>query len=288
MTQRYFGFLKQKRQAGKMKLASTICSSSGLVLGVFTLSMVNQYDWTDIHIWGLGLLSISLLIAFAVLETRPKWAFIGIEVLSSRWFSTSLAAQLVHFAGLSGVLVLMPFYLERVKGLEPLQVSFYLLILPIMMFLVAPLSGFLSDRIGFRLLTSGGLAILAIGLYLLTGLTPDTSGSQIATFLVVTGFGVGLFTTPNQSALMGSIGQDRRAKASGILATNRNIGMSVGVALATSLFARLQQVNEGLGDEATIFVSSMVPVIWVAFAFVLIGIIFCLLRGDRHQSASSG
>jgi EmrB/QacA subfamily drug resistance transporter len=284
MTMRYFSRFVEQLRPEKVSILAAACSSAGLVSGVFALSLIDEYAWSDIRIWGLGLVSVGLLATFLRLEASSSQKLIGLAIFRQRLFSLSLAAQLTHFAGLSGVLVLMPFYLERVQGLKPSQVSMYLVILPIMMFLVAPLSGRLSDRIGFRVLTSGGMAIMGTGLWLLTYLSPTTEAWYIVLCLVVVGFGVGMFTTPNSSALMGSVGPEQRAVASGILATNRNIGMSIGVALGTALFAHFQHQNAALGDHGDVFVASLQPVIGVAIGFVLAGLVFSLARGERPAS----
>jgi EmrB/QacA subfamily drug resistance transporter len=284
MTIRYFSRFAERLGPGKVSLLAAVCSSAGLLSGVFALSLIDEYSWTDLRIWGLGLVSFVLLSVFLRLEATSGHKLIGLGIFRNRLFSLSLAAQLAHFAGLSGVLVLMPFYLERVLGLEPDQVGLFLVILPIMMFLVAPLSGRLSDRIGFRILTCGGMIVMGVGLWLLGGLTPASQTLYIVVCLIVLGFGVGMFSTPNSSALMGSVTPEQRAVASGILATNRNIGMSVGVALGTALFAYSTQQNTGLSDYGLIFMAGFRPVVRVAIGFTVAGLFFSLARGERRSA----
>jgi len=177
--------------------------------------------------------------------------------------------------------ILIPFYLQRVRGLPPEQVGLYLVILPIMMFLVAPQSGRLSDRIGYRLLTVTGMVFIAAGMYLLSGINLETEGLYVVVCLVTIGAGVGMFSTPNSSALMGSVRADQRATASGILATNRNIGISIGVALSTTIFSYLQDQYSELADEGLIFIESYRPVIYLAIFFALVAAIFSLIRANR-------
>jgi MFS family permease len=98
--------------------------------------------------------------------------------------------------------------------------------------------------------------------------------------------GIGFFGTPNSSAMMGAVSERQRAVASGILATNRNIGMSVGIALSTSLFTYLQKQYAGLGGENAIFVASYRPVIYVGIGLCLLGAVFCLFRGERAAKHS--
>jgi len=281
MTWRYFGVPEVRSEGRKISILSALCSSVGLVTAIFAMSMVDEYALSDPRLWGLGLVSLASLTGFVMLESKPSRALIGLDIFRNRQFSASLGAQLAHFAGLSGVLVLVPFYLEQVKHFEPRQVGLYLVILPIMMFMIAPLSGRLSDKIGFRLLTCGGMVVLGFGLWLLTGLSPVTSSEYIVMSLVVIGLGVGMFSTPNSSAFMGSVSSGRRAVASGVLATNRNIGMSVGVALATAVFAHYQRQYTPMETFGEAFVLSLQPVLYISMGLIGIGLIMSLVRGNK-------
>lgn len=284
MAGRYFRLLDKPKDPPPMRVASAASLALSLVSGIFGLSLIEDYPPSHPVIWGLGLFSLTCFVLFVLLERSPAHKVIGLDIFRNRRFSTALAAQLSHFAGLSGVLVLIPFYLEQVKAFEPKQVGMYLVIMPIMMFIAAPLSGKLSDKIGYRLLTSSGMIIMGTGLWLLSRLVPGTENWYVALCLAVVGGGAGIFSTPNSSALMGSVAEGRRSVASGILATNRNIGMSVGVAVATALFAFLQQQNLGLGDAGLVFTESYRPVIYIGMGFATAGLVFCLTRENRVEA----
>ena len=284
MTRKYFRLLSPPKEKKPIFLPTVMAISLSLVTGVFALSQLDEHSPTDPIVWGLALVSVVLFVVFIKLESQPNRAVIGLEMFRNRTFSASMLAQFAHFSGMSGVLVLIPFYLERVKLMEPQKVGLFLVILPIMMFVAAPASGRMSDRIGFRLLTSLGMIIMGIGLWFLSGLTVETESWYVVMSLVVVGGGVGLFSTPNSSALMGSVTPEQRAVASSMLATNRNIGMSVGVALSTALFAFFRNRNVGLGDENLIFVESYRPVIYVGMCFAAVGLLFCLIRSNRAQA----
>jgi len=286
MAHRYFRLLDKPQDPPPMRVAAAAALALALVSGVFGLSLIDDYPVGHPLMWGLGLFSAFSFVVFIALEKNPRHTVVGLGIFRNRRFTTALAAQLCHFAGLSGVLVLVPFFLERVKLFEPQQVGMYLVIMPIVMFIAAPTSGKLSDIIGYRLLTSAGMVIMGTGLYLLSNLAPDTQNWYIAVCLAVVGGGAGVFSTPNSSALMGSVREGQRSVASGILATNRNIGMSVGVAVATALFAYLQQQNAALIEAGLIFVESYRPVIYVGMGFAAAGFILCLIRDNRIETAA--
>jgi len=175
-------------------------------------------------------------------------------------------------------MILIPFYLERIKNFEPKTVGLYLIIFPLLMFILAPLAGRLSDKIGSRILTSLGMATLACGLYLFSRIGFDTDNSYIILSIVVIGSGSAIFNSPNSSSIMGSITPEQRAITSGIISTSRNIGMSTGVALGTALFAYFQIYYVNLEDDGLIFIASYHQVIYTAIAIAVLGLPFCLLR----------
>ncbi|UCD64955.1 MAG: MFS transporter [Candidatus Zixiibacteriota bacterium] len=284
MTFVYFRNVPPTAADRKVRLRGAVAMSAALVTGSFALSLINDYPLSDVRIWGLVLLSVTALVTFFKYESDRRTAMIGLNIFKNRQFTSSIGAMLLMFIATSGVLILIPFYLEQIKHFRPQQVGLYLIILPVLMFVFAPLSGRLSDRIGFRFLTSFGTAVLIVGLYLLAGLDVGSTSGYIILSLVVLGAGVGIFNTPNSSALMGSVRVDQRAVTSSILATTRNIGMSVGVALSTALFTYFQVKNAALGGASEIFMASYHTVIHVAMFVAVIGFIFCLTRQNRPTS----
>ena len=278
LTFRYFKLLPLKTVLRKMRPVGGMAISVALFSGVLGLSLVSKYGFTDTRVWGLAVLSLVSLSAFAKFEAKRETALIGLDIFKNRQFTTALVAAISMYAAQAGVLILMPFYLERIKHFEPRTVGLYLIILPVLMFVLAPTAGRLSDKIGTRLLTSFGLTTLACGLYLLSHLGADTAGSYIILSLVVVGCGVAVFNAPNSSAMMGAVSEGQRAITSGILSTSRNIGMSTGVALGTALFAYFQIRYADLGNDSLIFVASYHQVIYTAIGVAVLGIPFCLIR----------
>ncbi len=136
-----------------------------------------------------------------------------------------------------GVIFLMPFTLEIVLGFNPAQAGRLLSVVPLTMMVVSPLSGWASDRVGSRHLCTGGLALMALSLLLLSDMGPESTASGLAARLSLLGLGVGIFQSPNNSTIMGTAGRSRLGAAAGTLATTRTLGMATGVALAGALFS---------------------------------------------------
>ena len=281
LTYKYFRLVPPPESDKSIHFGGAFSLAMSMLCGMLFLSLLNDLGLTDYRLWLIAVVAVASMVLFFRFESNPETALIGLEIFKIKQFRTSIFAMTTMFVAMSGTLVIGPFYLERIRGFEPQSVGFFLMILPITMLIVAPLSGRISDRIGYRFLTTTGVVILAVGLYLISLFEPDTSTQFIVGSLLVIGLGIGIFNTPNSSAMMGSVGPHQRAVASGILGTTRNVGMAFGVALATGLFAWFQDYYLGLYESSVAFVAAYNRVALVAIAVALVGIPFCLSRRNR-------
>jgi EmrB/QacA subfamily drug resistance transporter len=284
LVQKYFKLLPPHQSKRKVPIKGGLAISIALTTGVFMLKELDGKLLSDPMVWGFGLVSIIALIVFLKSESNPQTALIGLTIFRNRTFTTSILSSTMQFVSTSGVFVLIPFYLERVRGFEPKQVGMFLIILPILMFVFAPLAGKLSDRIGSRVLTTFGMVVTALGMFMFSGLQVDSSNLFIIGSLILVGIGIGTFSTPNSSAIMGSVHESQRAVTSGILATNRNIGMSVGIALSTALYSYFDEKNALISDAKLRFVTSYRPVIFVGVALAVVGVAICLVKGEESKA----
>jgi MFS family permease len=129
----------------------------------------------------------------------------------------------------------MPFYLIDGRGLTPSQAGVILTLQPLIMAVVAPMAGTLSDRIGTKIPCAIGMTILTLGLLLMSRLDLQSTVSEIGLAMGIAGLGTGIFISPNNSALMGSAPSNRQGIAAGTLATARSVGMVFGVGLAGAI-----------------------------------------------------
>ncbi len=276
---RYFKDLPKPKVTRKLHLGGAVTISLALLTGTLALSLLDDFSVTNIRIWGLLAFTLVALFLFYRYESQPEKALIGFEVLKNRQFATALVAAIIMFISLAGAIILIPFYLERVKGFEPQTVGLFLIIFPVLMFIIAPLSGRISDRIGSRLLTTFGMSVLVAGLYLLSGVGIGASNEYIVLCLVLMGGGVAVFNTPNSSAMMGAVSPHQRAIVSGIISTSRNIGMSMGIAISTALFAFFEsRYFGGTSETPAQFVEAYGHVVLIMMGIAIAGLPFCLVR----------
>jgi EmrB/QacA subfamily drug resistance transporter len=192
-------------------------------------------------------------IAFVMIELRVDQPMIELRLFRNSIFSSDLFIRLLSFIGISGLSLLMPFYLEIVRGYDPRQVGLLLAVTPIGIGLSSPFSGTLSDRLGTRLISFIGLIILALGYYAVSTLDAETSLLGYILRSAPVGFGMGIFQSPNNSSVMGSVPRDRYGIASGLLSITRTLGSTAGVAVLGAIWAsRVFARAEGPRPEGAI------------------------------------
>jgi MFS family permease len=175
---------------------------------------------------------------FLFVETRVAQPMIDLSMFRNALFSLNLLMALVVFIILTGV-VIFPFFLELVKGYRTEQVGLIMMVTPIAMGVVAPVAGSLSDRFGSRGISLIGLLIIAGGCLSISTLHKDVSVFGYIIRMIPMGVGIGVFTSPNSSAIMGAVPRERLGVASGLMTLSRTMGQTTGLPLMTSLFITL-------------------------------------------------
>jgi len=220
------------------------------VLGLGTLLLgLNkgaEWGWTSIPVLFLLFCAVAFLTVFVVIEKRANNPMLDLNLFKKRPFSLSTTSAILNYIGIYSSIFLMPYYLLQGRGFNPAQAGLILTAQPLVMAVIAPISGTLSDRIGTRFPAAIGMMVLSTGLFLLSRLGPESEIITIMVALAVVGLGTGTFISPNNSALMGSAPKNRQGIAAGILATARNFGMVLGVGIAGAIFSTtLAQASNG-------------------------------------------
>ncbi|MFL6790074.1 MAG: MFS transporter [Bradyrhizobium sp.] len=152
-------------------------------------------------------------------------------------FALSAATAVCSFAVQGLAFVSLPFYFEDVLLRSQVETGFFMTPWPLVVAIMAPIGGRLSDRYPVGILGGVGLVLLCIGMVLLATLPASPSVANIVWRMVICGIGFGFFQTPNMKALMSSAPPHRSGSASGIVATARLTGQTIGAALAALCFA---------------------------------------------------
>jgi EmrB/QacA subfamily drug resistance transporter len=213
--------------------------TAGLVALLVALNQGHSWGWVSAPTLLLLAAAAVFLGIFIAVERRRTAPMLDLSLFRSRVFSAAAVSALLNYVCVYSILFLIPFLLIQGRGLDTQQAGLVLTAQPLVMAIVAPISGTLSDRIGSRLLSTLGMLVLAAGLVLLALLSPHGSLGAIAGALAFVGLGVGIFVSPNNSALMGAAPRHRQGIASGVLATARNVGMVLGIGFAGAIFTTI-------------------------------------------------
>ena len=198
-----------------------------------------RWGWTSPPLLACAVGGLVLLATFVWHERRTASPLIDLHLFGVPAFTAGNVAGLLSYGILFALFFLLPFDFERGYGHTPLAAGLLLTTVPLALGIVAPLSGRLSETVGARSLTVTGMALVAGALVALAVLLTG-QGTTLPLFigaLVVFGVGQGLFTAPNNSAIMGAAPPERLGVAGGVLNITRTLGTSLGVAIATVAFA---------------------------------------------------
>ena len=240
--------LQGKVAFDRMGLALFFPAVGALLIGI---SFGATEGWGSPLIVGLFVLAVVLAALFVRHERKDADPMLDLGLFRSRRFSCGIVSGIGSYLVLFGVLLLVPFYLARGLGFGAARAGLELMALPVMLGLVAPLAGRVSDRIGARRLTVSGMALVAFGLVAMGLLRPGTPGLLLLLGLI--GAGLGLFTAPNNATIMGSVPPQQAGMASGVLNMSRGIGTALGLALTGLIFAVSGGVGGGPGGASHAF-----------------------------------
>ncbi|MDX2432916.1 MAG: MFS transporter, partial [Bacteroides sp.] len=181
---------------------------SGSVIYLFSMSafMFGFSRLPELSAIVLAVVGLLGLLGFVIHEMKLTSPIFNIRLLSSnRLFAFSNLAALINYATTFAITFLLSLYLQYVLGLSPRDAGMILIAQPIMMAIVASISGKLSDKYDPRILSSIGMGVIVGGLIMLSFLTEHSSITYLVVILLVVGFGFGMFSSPNTNAIMGSV-----------------------------------------------------------------------------------
>ncbi len=254
------------------------------------LGQVPSLGFTNPLILSAFVVSVLSFIAFIVVEQKRENPLISLSIFKNKLFSLSIFCAFITFVGLFCNSIIQPFYLQDVMNYAPEQAGLIMMIFPLVLSVLAPVSGHVSDKIGSELLTFIGLLLISLGLFLMSTLTEQSSLMTMVIFIVILSAGMGLFQSPNNSLIMSTVGRHQLGIAGSINALVRNMGMVCGIALATTLL--YGSMSEELGYRVTdyvagqngAFINGMRNVYLTAAVICFVGAILTLLRLIEKKS----
>jgi EmrB/QacA subfamily drug resistance transporter len=206
---------------------------SGFLL---VLSHGMQWGWQAIAVRISIILSIAAFAMFIWHEKKVRHPMLDLTIFNNWPFLAGNLSGTLSFMALFANIILLPFFLHEVMALPPIKIGLVMSAFPLVMAIVAPFSGALSDRMGSLVLSTAGLSILGVGLYYTANLDAHTALWRIIAGQAGMGLGNGLFQSPNNNSVMSSVHPSKMGIAGGINALARSFGMVSGTAVAVSIF----------------------------------------------------
>ncbi|MBU3114145.1 MFS transporter [Clostridium lacusfryxellense] len=238
------------------------------------------------------LISIVSFITFILVEKKRKNPLLDLKIFENKLFSLSIFCGFISFVALFCSVIIQPFFLQDVLQYSPAFTGLILMVSPLILSVVAPISGHLSDKIGSEILTFIGLAINSVGLLLMSTLNEQTSLMSMVFYIAVMTIGNGLFQSPNNSLIMSTVPRDKLGIAGSINGLVRNLGMVCGIALSTTIL--YNGMSHKIGYRVTnyvvgrndAFIYGMRIVYITASVICLVGAILTFLRLYSIKSKS--
>ncbi|NRW20857.1 MFS transporter [Clostridium beijerinckii] len=219
----------------KLDIKGATLFGSTMVLLFSALTFGKEIGYDNIGIIISFVVSIILFISFIIVEKRIDEPLLKLEIFSNSLFSLSIFCAFISFVAISCSNIILPFYLQYVMKLAPSVTGVLMMVSPIILSVVAPMSGYISDRIGSEVLTFLGLIGTSLGLFLISTLNEYSHIGALIAFIAIMTLGNGMFQSPNNSLVMSTVDTKNLGIAGSINALVRNLGMVFGISLSTTL-----------------------------------------------------
>lgn len=264
----------------KFDVLGSIIYGLGLTLAIFGTSLLPSTFGTLFILGG-----IIVLIAFAMLELNAESPVLDIRLFeNNRVFTFSSLAAFLNYSSTYAIAFFLSLYLQYVKGFSPQSAGIILLAQPAVQAIFSPFAGRLSDRMEPRIVASSGMALTAMGIFILAFLGESTSIGVVIASLMISGLGFALFASPNTNAIMSAVPRRFYGVASGTVGTMRLTGQMFSQAIAMLVSALYIGNAQIIPSNYSLFLMAMHTAFIILVALCSAGIIFSLARG-RVSSA---
>jgi len=262
-------------------------------LFIYAMNQLPHVGWRAPLVIRTLLLSAAAFALFVFVELRSRMPILSFSLFRNRLFTASMLSLFFITSTQSAISFLMPFYLQNILHFSPSQMGWIIVASSVVIVMFAPLAGWLSDRLGSRLLCTVGSALIVIAQFFIASLGIEASIPRIIFPLLLSGLGWAAFNSPNQSAILGSVPRDQVGTASGMNTTAARTGGAMGVALSATLFtygltaAGLSSLQiespQSWGTSPEIFVRSFNRTVHIVNFFTLLSVFFSAVRGSRKE-----
>jgi EmrB/QacA subfamily drug resistance transporter len=269
----------------RLDLPGLFTSGAGLFALTYGLIETNDHSWTSTRVLSLFAIAIVALVAFVLLELRHRLPMLDLSLFKNPTFVGANAAMLLVGLAMFGIFFFNSLFLQNILGYGAIKTGASFLPMTVLIILVAPIAGRLSDRIGARWLMGAGMTLLAVSLTLFGTLDEQSSFLNLLPGLLVGGVGMAITMAPTTAAAMGSVPVDKAGVGSAVINSMRQVGGSLGIAIMGALVATRVTVGPFDRHFPAEFVAGYHRAVHVGAAMVLLGAIISVatVRQIRHE-----
>lgn len=260
---------------GRFDYRGSLFWAIGIIVLIYGLTMVESFGWNRYVAITIAI-GLLLVFFFYKYEKKNKEPLVDMSLFDDPIFLKGNIAKLISFITLIVVTLFLPFYYQDGRGMEPYQVGILMMVMPITISFVAPLSGYLSDKYGYVIFTVGGMALLSANLFMFSRVDLDTPLYLVVASQVLFGVANGMFQSPNNSLVMSVVPQTHLGISGGIIATMRNFGKSFGIALSVTIFSARLKIYTRSFNEQEAFINALSDIFLVASVIAFVGLLICI------------
>jgi EmrB/QacA subfamily drug resistance transporter len=269
-------------------LPGLVTSSLGLFALTYALIEGNSHGWTSPEILSLFAAAAVLLVAFVVVEHRQRLPMLDLDLFKIGSFTGANIVAMLVSLGMFGVFFFVSLYVQNILGYSPTQAGALFLPMTILIIIVAPIAGRLSDRIGSRWLMGAGMIIVGISLLLYQRVGLHSDVWTLLPSMLLGGVGMAMTMSPMTAAAMGSVPVDKAGVGSGVLNSFRQMGGSLGIALMGAIVASYVSASPRSPEGAQQFVNGLHAALLVSagITFAAAAVAIALVRTSPQTERS--
>jgi EmrB/QacA subfamily drug resistance transporter len=271
----------------RLDLPGLLTSAIGLFALTYALIEANTYGWTSARILSLFAVALVGLAAFVVLELRQRLPMLDLSLFKNSTFAGANATMMLVALAMFGVFFFVSLYMQNILGYSATEAGASFLPMTILIILVAPVAGRLSDRVGSRWLMGTGLTLVGGSLLIFSRLDLSSGFWNLFPGLIVGGLGMALSMAPTTAAAMGSVAVDKAGVGSAVLNSMRQVGGSLGIAIMGAIVASHLDVPATSPQAPSQFVEGFQHALVVAAAIAFSGAVVAVATVRKYRHAET-
>jgi EmrB/QacA subfamily drug resistance transporter len=262
----------------RLDLPGLFTSGLGLFALTYGLIEANTYGWTSGRIIGSFVVAALALLTFIQLERKQRAPMLDLSLFRSGTYAGANIAMLLVALSMFGIFFFVSLYMQNVLGYSPVRAGAAFLPMTVLIILIAPIAGKLSDRYGSRWLVSIGMVLLAVQLLYLSRLGAHESFWAILPGFLVGGVGMSMTMTPTAAAATRAVPVAKAGVGSAVLNAMRQVGGSLGIALMGAIVAHSAGGRFAVEPFLDGFQNALTVAALIAFAGAIVA--FSLIRQE--------